>query len=61
MEKDLHLIIGDFLDENRGTFDYKIFIFKTVEKKHYPKELTHYFGPKFEISPDRKRLRYGDW
>ena len=37
------------------------FSFKTVEKKHYPKELTHYFGPKFEISPDLKRLRCGDW
>ena len=37
------------------------FSFKTVEKEHYPKESTHYFGPKFEISPDRKRLRYGDW
>lgn len=35
------------------------FSFKTVEKKHYPKELTH-FGPKFEISSDRKRLGCGD-
>ena len=26
LEKDLHLIIGDFLDENKGTLDYKIFI-----------------------------------
>ena len=26
LEKDLHLIIADFLGENKGTLDYKIFI-----------------------------------